>query len=217
VAVGDDRSNSLIVSAPHDLLVTIEQMVKEIDQPVEDVSELRVFTLKNADPTDLANQISALYPDETTANNANQGPFPFFVRGGGARGATANTTESERARRMGRVVAVPEPRTKRLLVTASRLIMPQIAAMVTDLDIPGQREKVGFYELSNADPQDVAQALTDLFNRNNVRMNSTAASSRSLLGQNNPLTQRSTATIQNPTTGTTFGSSSSGGRVGLGQ
>src|ERR1039457_2916822 len=40
VAVGDDRSNSLVISAPADLLTTIETMVKEIDQEVTDVTEL---------------------------------------------------------------------------------------------------------------------------------------------------------------------------------
>ena len=43
VAVADDRSNSLVVSAPGDLMATIETMVKEIDQEVTDVTELRVF------------------------------------------------------------------------------------------------------------------------------------------------------------------------------
>jgi len=219
VAVGDDRSNSLIVSAPSDLLVTIEQMVKEIDQPVADITELRSFSLKNADPSELANQLSQLYPDDTSNNNnANQGPFPFFRGGGGFGGRgqqSGANNDSERARKMGRVLAVAEPRTKRLLVTAPKTIMPQIADMIAELDVAGQREIVGVYDLQNADPQDVQQALSDLFNRNNVRMNSTTANSRSLLGPNNPLNQRSTAVQQSPTSTTTFGGQGTGGRTGL--
>jgi len=216
--VGDDRSNSLIVSAPSDLLVTIEQMVKEIDQPVADITVLRSFSLKNADPSELANQLSQLYPDDSSNNNnANQGPFPFMFRGpGGGRGAQSGAnTESERARKMGRVLAVAEPRTKRLLVTAPKAIMPQIADMIAELDVPGQKEIVGVYDLQNADPQDVQQALSDLFNRSNVRMNSTTANSKSLLGPNNPLNQRSTAVQQSPTSTTTFGAPGTGGRTGL--
>jgi len=217
VAVGDDRSNSLIVSAPSGLLVTIEQMIREIDQPVADITELRSFSLKNADPSELANQLSQLYPDDTSNNNnANQGPVPFFFRGGGGgRGQAGANTESERARKMGRVLAVAEPRTKRLLVTAPKAIMPQIAEMVAELDVPGQKEIVGVYDLQNADPQDVQQALSDLFNRNNVRMNTTA-NSKSMLGPNNPLNQRATAVQQNPFSTTPMGSPGTGGRTGIG-
>ena len=58
VAVADDRSNSIVISAPADLLATIETMVKEIDQEVTDVTELQVFRLKNADPSETADQLA---------------------------------------------------------------------------------------------------------------------------------------------------------------
>jgi hypothetical protein len=97
--------------------------------------------------------------------------------------------------------------------------MPQIEEMVKELDLDkGKREVVGFYELQNADPQDVSQNLQDLFNRINVRMQNNN-NQNSLLGRNNPLTQRETQN-QQATTGanTGFGNTSSqgtgGGRVG---
>ena len=180
---------------------------------------VRLASHIHADPSELANQLAQLYPDDTSNNNnANQGPVPFFFRGGGPGGRGTQSganTESERARKMGRVLAVAEPRTKRLLVTAPKTIMPQIADMIAELDVAGQREIVGVYDLQNADPQDVQQALSDLFNRNNVRMNSTTANSKSLLGPNNPLNQRSTAVQQSPTSTTTFGGQGTGGRTGL--
>ena len=87
VAVGDDRSNSLVVSAPADLLATIETMVKEIDQEVTDVTELRVFRLVNADPSETADQLATLFPDPTTSGTGNQNSMtPFFFRGGAAAG-----------------------------------------------------------------------------------------------------------------------------------
>ena len=114
-AVGDDRSNSLVVSAPADLLATIETMVKEIDQEVSDVTELRVFRLKNADPSETADQLATLFPDPTSSTSGNQNNMPFFMRGGafggGGRGATSTGANSERAKKMGRVLAVPDPRT----------------------------------------------------------------------------------------------------------
>ncbi len=214
-AVGDDRSNSLVVSAPADLLATIETMVKEIDQEVSDVTELRVFRLKNADPSEVSDQLATLFPDPTTTTGANQN-VPFFMRGGpfgGGRGATTATGNSDRAKKMGRVLAVPDPRTSSIIITASKTLMPQIADMIAELDSDkGRKEVVGYFDLQNADPQDVYNNLQDLFNRSSVRQNNNA-NQNALMGQNNPLSQRirqSSSNIGN--TSSSFGSSIGGGR-----
>jgi type II secretory pathway component GspD/PulD (secretin) len=215
VAVGDDRSNSIIISAPSDLLATIEDTVKEIDQEVSDVTEMRVFTLLNADPSETADQLATLFPDPTSATSGGQSQMPFFLgrgtRGGGAT-ATSTAAASDRAKKIGRVLAVPDPRTSSVIVTASKTLMPEIAEMISQLDAnKGRKEVVGYYDLRNADPQDVQAALQDLFNRNTSMRNN---NQNALLGNNSPLTKR----IQNnsQTSGTKSssfgGSSSSGGR-----
>ena len=92
-------------------------------------------------------------------------------------------------KKMGRVLAVPDPRTSSLIVTASKTLMPQIADMITELDSDkGRKEVVGYFDLQNADPQDVYNNLQDLFNRNNVRPQNNNANP--MLGQNSPLNQR---------------------------
>jgi hypothetical protein len=215
VAVGDDRSNSLVVSAPADLLATIETMVKEIDQEVSDVTELRVFRLKNADPSETADQLATLFPDPTSSTSGNQNNVPFFMRGGpfggGGRGATATGANSERAKKMGRVLAVPDPRTSSLIITASKTLMPQIADMIAELDADkGRKEVVGYYDLQNADPQDVFNNLQDLFNRSSVRAQNN--NQNALMGQNNPLSQRIRQSSSNiGSTSSSFGSSIGGG------
>ena len=73
-------------------------------------------------------------------------------------------------KKMGRVLAVPDPRTSALIVMASKTVMPQIADMISELDSnKGRKEVVGYYDMQNADPQDVYNNLQDLFQRNNVR------------------------------------------------
>jgi type II secretory pathway component GspD/PulD (secretin) len=118
---------------------------------------------------------------------------------------------------MGKVLAVPDPRTACLIVTASRTLMPQISEMITELDSnKGKKEVVSYYELQNADPQDVYQNLQDLFNRSTVRMQNNN-NRNSLLGQNNPLTLRETTGNQQSTIGNTLGrSGASGAGGGLG-
>lgn len=212
VAVADDRSNAVVVSAPADLLATIEEMIQKIDQPISDVTQLQVFKLNNADPTELADQLSSLFPDETSQNN-NQNGLPFFFGGrfGGRGNTQTSTTPSDHMKKMGKVVAVPDPRTGSIIIAASKAMMPQIEDMIHELDSDkGKRETVGFYELENADPQDVYQNLQDLFNRINVRMQNNN-NQNSFLGRNNPLTQRETQN-QQATTGanTGFGNTSTG-------
>ena len=221
VAVADDRSNSLVVSAPADLLSTIETMVKEIDQEVTDVTELRVFRLVNADPTETADQLAVLLPDPTTAgtSGSQSSSFPFFFRGSSRRGGTTASTDSDRAKKMGRVLAVPDPRTSSIIVTASKTLMPQIADMIAELDSDkGRKEVVGFYDLQNADPADVYNNLQELFQRNNVRPQNN--NQNTMLGQNNPLSQRvrnnQQSTSGGMTTGFGGGSSRGGSAGGIG-
>jgi type II secretory pathway component GspD/PulD (secretin) len=219
-AVADERSNSLVVSAPADLLDTISEMVERIDQAITDVTQIKVFRLANADPQETADQLAQLFPDDSSSANANQANLPFFMRGpiggGPQRGGANNSTgASDRMKKMGRVLAVPDPRTASLIVTASKTLMPQIVDMIAELDSDkGRKEVVGYYELQYADPQDVYQNLQDLFNRNNVRPNNNN-NSKSLLGTSNPLTTRQTSTA-NATSGTTStGLTGSSGRSGM--
>ena len=216
VAVGDDRSNSLVVSAPEDLLETITNVVARIDQPMTDETEVRVFRLKYADPSETADQLGQLFPDPTAPNNNNQNnpqmPF-FFGRFGRSGGAPNNSAApSDRTKKLSKVVAVPDPRTSSLLVTASKSLMPQIADMIAELDSnPGKRDVVKVFELHNADPQDINTVLQDLFQSRGGYSQPTSGSRSGMLGNNNPLNQRETQQ-QQPNSGTTsFGSGSSGG------
>ena len=215
-ATSDDYSNSLIVSASEEMMKTIDDMVKEIDVPTTDVTELRVFRLVHADPNEIAEQLSELFPDTSrTSQNNNGGGFsPFrFMQGGGGGGRSATTTDRQKQKTQ--VMAVPDPRTGSLLVSAASELMPHIADMIEKLDeIDARHEVVHVFDLRNADPQDVNQALADLFNRT-TKMNSSANSGKSLLGTGNPLTTR--ATQNNTSSGssggmsTGFGSSRGGG------
>lgn len=64
-AVADERSNSLVVSAAADQMNYIEDLVKQMDVNVDDLTELRVFRLRYADPQETADQLASLFPDPT--------------------------------------------------------------------------------------------------------------------------------------------------------
>ncbi len=190
VATADEASNSLIVSAPGASMTAILNLAAQIDQPVNDITELRIFPLAHADAAEMAGSLSQLFPD-TTANSAEQNQMGFHFDGPPDAFPEADSTGAgNRANRKSRVLVVAEPRTSSLLVSAPATYMPQIARLVERLDAGSARkEKVKFYELNNADPQDVSQVLQDLFNRNTAMRNN-SNNRNSLLGQGNPLTAR---------------------------
>jgi hypothetical protein len=95
--------------------------------------------------------------------------------------------------------------------------MPQIADMIAELDSDrGKREIVSYFELENADPQDVYQNLQDLFNRSTVRLQNNN-NQNTFLGRNNPLTQRELQNQQSTSGTTTSGFGTSSGTTGGGR
>ena len=223
-AVADERSNSLVVSAPEDTMPMITQLVKEVDVSVADVTELRVFHLANADPVEISDILAGLFPDDSKTDMQNQ---QFAFRGGpgfgggalGGRGfglnAAANQggTSSDRMKKKGRVLAVPDQRTAAVVVSAASELMPQIAEMVAQLDAsPAKKQKVFVYSLENADVQQVEQILRGMFERNTTQINR-----NNNANQNSALTTRSTAAQQNvgqTMNNTGFGNSAGGGNAG---
>jgi type II secretory pathway component GspD/PulD (secretin) len=201
-AVADEESNSLIVSAPEDVMPSIEKLVAELDVASTDVTELRVFKLFNADPLEMADLFAELFPDETnTRNNQNQGGFQFGGGpGGGFRGALFGNNRnnqaaaSDRMKKKGRVSAVADQRTSSLIVSAASELMPQIEEMIKQLDVPAKKQKVFVYSLENADVQQVEQILRDMFDRSGTSAN------RNSQNQNNALQNRSQMNQQGSTT-----------------
>jgi general secretion pathway protein D len=222
VTVADERSNSLIVCASAGLISRLKEVVQRLDQQVNDTTELRVFRLRNGDAEELAEQLSQLFPDDNTSGSAQDqagfslgGPPPPGSDLPDATSGSVQSDGSERKKKQGRVLAVADPRTSSLLVSAASTLMPQIAALIERLDAnPGRKEEVSFWELLNADPQDVKLVLQDLFNRNTTMQNNNN-DNNPLLSQNNPLTVRQTQQQPSTTTGNSkLGTSGTSGAAG---
>jgi type II secretory pathway component GspD/PulD (secretin) len=223
VAVGDDRTNSLIVGAPDEYIPTIEQLVREVDVSATDVTELRVFHLANADPQELADQLTQLFPDQTKSSQNQNQQFQFGgVRGRGGPGffgaqtaqASATATSSDRMKRMGQVVAVADNRTSSVLVSAASDLMPQIAEMIAQLDEDAsKKQNVYVIPLENAEVSDVLPVLQDMFNKNTSARNNasraTQTGSSALSTRTQNLNQNQGRTTTSGTTGQ-MGASSTG-------
>jgi len=219
-------SNSLVVTDTQINIKHIVEIVSALDTSADTVSTMRVFRLKNADPTEMAQLLTNLFASTTTggANNRGQigqfgGPAAFFgaLAAGGAAGggfggnragaANARTT-STTASRSTPVVAVPDPRTYSVVVTAAKDMMPQIAEIVAQLDADSaRRQKVFVYTMENADVKQVETILKNVFQSSNTR--STTSS------QADPLATRASSNTQTSgTTTMTLGTSSSSRGLG---
>jgi type II secretory pathway component GspD/PulD (secretin) len=222
VTVADERSNSLIVCTSAGLIPTLTEVVRRLDRQVIDTTELRVFRLRNAEADEVVEQLSQLFPDDTTTGSSRE-QVGFSLGGPPQPGSNLSDSTtggpqsdgSERKKKQGHVLAVAVARSSSLVVSAGSTLMPQVAKLIEQLDAdPGRKELVCYWDLRNADPQDVKQVLQDLFNRNTAQQNNNN-NSNPLLGQNNPLTVRQTQQQASTTTGSSkIGSSGSGGAAG---
>lgn len=215
IASADEYSNSLIVSAPDDVMPTIEEMVSKVDSPVQDITEVRVFKLKYSDPSEMSELLANLFPDDTRSTDSNnRQQFRFGGGGFGGFGGGGNRTaagaDSERSKKKGRVLAVPDLRTGSIVVSAAHDLMVQIAPMIEQLDAnPAKRQRVYVYSLENADVKEVEQVLRGMFERTTTQNN------RNNSQQESVLTTRSTSS-QNTGVGNARSSTGSTGIGGSG-
>jgi type II secretory pathway component GspD/PulD (secretin) len=209
VATADERSNSLVVSAPEDHMPVIEDLVREVDTDIEEITEVRVFRLEYADAQETSELLTQLFPDTTTANQNNRGRVQFGGRGAAQAAAAAPST---RVQMQTRVTAVPDLRTGSVVVSAARNIMSQIAQMIEVLDAdPARQQKVFVFDVENTDPQVVQEVLQNLFPSQNL---GTAAGARNTQRQaGNQLNTRATQ-MQNQGLNTTTGLGTAGNRAG---
>jgi type II secretory pathway component GspD/PulD (secretin) len=208
VAVSDERSNSLIVSAPDDLIPTIEELVAKVDTNIADITEVRIFRLENSDANELASLIATLYTDDTTTQTTGRAGQQGFRPGQQRAAAGTDAQRSQRALLQARVVVVGDPRTNSLLVNAGRETMMQIAELVGRLDSGTDRkQRVYVHPLDHADVENVAGILRGMFENQTTGARGTTRNQQTTTGR---LTERAaTGATSDTGTSATFG----GGRA----
>ena len=195
VAISEERTNSLVVSAPSDVIPTIEQLVKEMDRTIEDVTEIQVFKLKYADAYEMAEVLTNLFSDKNEIENS-RGGYRFGSWGRSSSSSSSSRSRSgssgnssERMLQQKKVVAVADPRTNSVIVSATAELMKQIALMVERLDDnKAKQQKVYTYSLQNADVEGVSEILRNMFEQQNGNFNSSR--NRNNSNQQNPLDNR---------------------------
>ena len=229
--VANEAGNSIVVTDTQSNIRHLTEIIRAIDNSAEGETEIRVFHLTHASPTDVASELSQIFPTGGTSGSQVQTPFRFGGGVGGPGGggggpggffqrmmaanATGNTggSQNSRIQKQSQVIAVADQRTSSVVVTASKDLMQEIAGMMEQLDVPSDRDQgVYVFQMKNGDPQ---QALTVL--QNMFQSSSTSRSGTSSSSQNSALQQRAvngTTTMGTTSTTTGIGGTSTGGGVG---
>ena len=242
--VANSAGNSIVMTDTQSNIRHMVEIIKAIDSSAEAETEIRVFHLTHASPTDVATALSGVFPSSTgSGGNSSQAPVRFgggpfgggggFAammggfggagggggrggggNGGGGRGGPSSSGQNDRIRRAQQVLAVADARTSSVIVTASKDLMGQIAGMVRELDVPSMRDQQ--VHVFRMNNGDPQQAVQVL--QNMFQSTTSGRTGTTGTSQNSALMQRqqnNNQTMGNSSSGSgSFGNSGGGGRSG---
>jgi general secretion pathway protein D len=211
-ASADERTNSLVVGAPADLMPSIVQLIESIDRSTDVLTVVEVFPLYYSDATQTAEMLTNLFAsNQQTSQNQRFRERNGRGGGGGGRGgfggfpgfgAAATDTPSSREQAASTVLAVADTRTNSVIVSAVSAIMEQVEQVIAELDKnPAKSKKVQVYSVKNANPEEVTALLQEMFGGD-------ASTGRSTTNRNTNAT-----TNRNTTTRTGGGAGAGGGNT----
>ena len=199
----NEAGNSIVITDIQSNIRHLMEIIRAIDNSAEAETEIRVFHLKFANPSDVANELSSVFQSNTSSDNTTQSPINFNDVGAGPPdpfgGENADSSQNDRIKTGTQVTVVADSRIQAVIVSASKNLINQIAGMINSLDVSSDRDqKVFVYHLNNGDPNQVATVLQNLFQSSSTSGTGTSSS------QNSPLQQRAlnSATTASSTTTT---------------
>jgi general secretion pathway protein D len=165
-AVPDIRTNSVLVAASEQNLVLVDGIMLELDRPVNDILEVKIYRLQNADPAQMATVLQALFrPQVTATQNAGRSSGGQQGQGGnwfqrlqtpGAAGPASLLPSQE-------VEIAADTRTRSVIVKASREYIAVMDDVIKQLDAdPTEAVSTYVVPLRNADAVSLAATLQGL-------------------------------------------------------
>jgi general secretion pathway protein D len=220
-AVADLRTNSVLVAASEQRLVLIDAVMTEIDRQVNDLLEVKIYKLQNADATQMATVLTSLFRPQITATQSagrttgggggNQGATFGFANQGGGRNSNSGTGGSPLLPSQ-EVEIAADTRTRAVIVKASKEYISIVDDVVKQLD-QDPTETVSTYviPLRNADASNLALTLQNLLRSSQT--GGTGSQSQSYTQNRNQQNQGPFSGMQTGTNNA-FGSSSSSSGFG---
>jgi len=165
IATADDATNTLVVSAPPDLMPLIESVVEELDSNPNEEESFFIYPLKNADAKNLEEVLNAIF-SETTTTGATRG---------GTTGPGGRTSPFQRSSSMqrvsstvgdmvGEVYCIADEDTNSLIVRTLNKHFDRIKEMLAELDraVPQVLIKVLIAEVTHDEELDLGAEFSIL-------------------------------------------------------
>ncbi|MFC1764531.1 secretin N-terminal domain-containing protein [Planctomycetota bacterium] len=182
IAASDDRTNSVVITGPKDMLGVIGKVIVDLDSPNADLADVEVFHLNYADAQNTADLINEVFgEDRNTSSRNNTNATTSFQRGGGGgRGGGAAQQATSTATSAASVVASADERTNSIVVSGPSDTLEVISGIIKDLDAnPEQERKMFVYKLKNGEAANVMEVLNNLFDQlQNMNSQGTSSTQR---------------------------------------
>ena len=160
-AEADERTNTLILTAPAATLKVIEDIIKTLDSNPVPASEVHAFHLAFADADETVKLLNNLLKGENAGS-----PLRFFFGGGGGDGSKP------------KINIVSDPRTNSVIVSGSAETLKTIESLLKDIDAnPGIGAEIHTFQLKHATAVDASLMIDEISIR--IRRN-TGAMARSV-------------------------------------
>ncbi len=147
----DPRTNSLLVTAPTETMVLIEQLLPKLDAAETKVQLTKVLELQNADPAELAEAINAALAGQPAAQPSRRGGGQVPLTGLAGR----------------KVVVVPEQSARAVLLTGVSEDVEFAEKLIQQIDARPSSEKatVQTFRLKHAQAEELARVLAETVGR----------------------------------------------------
>ncbi|MBL0926119.1 MAG: hypothetical protein IBJ11_00510 [Phycisphaerales bacterium] len=170
----DERLNAVVATGTEPDLARIRELIERLDGgAVASVGEIRIVPLKSSNALEMVNLLDNVLSGRPLGGRgpaSRQSAMLRFVRSqaadrlGREKGGEATETEVSAAIRE-QVTLTPDLRTNSVIVSAPPAMMVLIDSLIADLEASaaGNRQ-IAVFNLENADAQNMAEILKELFN-----------------------------------------------------
>jgi len=189
VAAADEQTNSVVVRGPAEALNLVQGIVDSLDDKSAKVADVRVFQLRYADATNVADVINQLFGQNASSSSRGRGgrgggsemPGPMMFRGP----FTPGGEQAEGTSSLVQVTAAADSRTNTVVVTGPESVLEVVAGVIAKLDSQiANVADVKVFRLEYADAVDTAQLINEVFGQQSSTSSRSSRSSRSSSQQN---------------------------------
>jgi general secretion pathway protein D len=158
-AVADDRTNSVVITAPSETLKGILDILKTLDGNPATSSTIKVFQLKFADATAVTKLITTIFKSDESPGGGNSNSAT--AAGAAAVAKVAGVSEQEAKVT---VSAASDDRTNTVVISAPVETMKIVEQIIKDLDSnPAADQTIFIYKLKNGQSLDLEPVLNAVF------------------------------------------------------